>query len=65
MSNMSYCRFENTSSDLQDCLDAMEEPDFDTSEFSTYEQDAYDSMFEQCQEFIKRYTEIEEETIDN
>ena len=25
MSNMSYCRFENTASDLQDCLDAVEE----------------------------------------
>mgnify|MGYP003128438034 FL=1 len=25
MSNMSYCRFENTSRDLQDCLDALEE----------------------------------------
>lgn len=24
MSNMSYCRFENTLSDLQDCFDAME-----------------------------------------
>lgn len=25
MSNMSYCRFENTSRDLRDCLDAIEE----------------------------------------
>ena len=25
MSNMSYCRFQNTAQDLQDCLDAMEE----------------------------------------
>ena len=25
MSNMSYCRFENTARDLQDCLDAVEE----------------------------------------
>jgi hypothetical protein len=24
MSNMSYCRFENTSRDLQDCIDAVE-----------------------------------------
>ena len=23
--NMSYCRFENTSNDLRDCVDAMEE----------------------------------------
>ena len=24
MSNMSYCRFENTSRDLMDCVDALE-----------------------------------------
>jgi len=25
MSNMSYCRFENTSRDLDDCIDALED----------------------------------------
>ena len=25
MANMSYCRFENTSSDLEDCLEALRE----------------------------------------
>lgn len=25
MSNMSYCRFRNTATDLQDCVDALEE----------------------------------------
>lgn len=25
MSNMSYCRFQNTSGDLEECLDALEE----------------------------------------
>ena len=25
MSNMSYCRFENTNLDLQDCIDAVEQ----------------------------------------
>lgn len=25
MANMSYCRFENTSHDLRDCVDAMQE----------------------------------------
>lgn len=25
MSNMSYCRFENTVSDMRDCLDAIQE----------------------------------------
>lgn len=27
MSNMSYCRFQNTVNDLQDCADAIEETD--------------------------------------
>jgi len=29
MSNMSYCRFENTSYDLQDCLDAIQNGETD------------------------------------
>jgi hypothetical protein len=32
MGNMNYCRFENTSHDLQDCLDHMDESDLGESE---------------------------------
>lgn len=32
MSNMSYCRFENTSKDLQDCLDNWNKPTSDSEE---------------------------------
>ena len=32
---MSYCRFENTTRDMQDCLDAIE--DGDTKDLSRYE----------------------------
>lgn len=32
MSNMSYCRFENTLGDLRDCRDAMDETDLSESE---------------------------------
>ena len=35
MPNMSYCRFENTTRDMQDCLDAIE--DGDTRDLSRYE----------------------------
>ena len=35
MPNTSYCRFENTTRDMQDCLDAIE--DGDTKELSRYE----------------------------
>tara|TARA_R110001606_G_scaffold146510_2_gene286477 strand:+ start:112 stop:309 length:198 start_codon:yes stop_codon:yes gene_type:complete len=38
MANMSYCRFENTTKDMQDCLYAIEEGD--TRELSRYEASA-------------------------
>lgn len=30
MANMSYCRFENTYRDMQDCVDALEEEGFES-----------------------------------
>ena len=38
MANMSYCRFENTTKDMQDCLYAIEEGD--TRDLSRYEASA-------------------------
>ena len=38
MSNMSYCRFENTVNDMDDCFDNL---DVDTEEMSRYEKAAY------------------------
>ena len=35
MANMSYCRFENTANDLQDCIYAIE--DGDVSALSSFE----------------------------
>jgi len=32
MANMGYCRFENTSGDLEDCFDHMDEKDLSESE---------------------------------
>lgn len=37
MSNMSYCRFENTLSDLEDCLDHIED-DLGSEEFQAREE---------------------------
>ncbi len=40
MGNMSYCRFENTSNDLMDCMEALEELDVEqVSEMSSYERE--------------------------
>lgn len=54
MSNMSYCRFENTSNDLFDCVSAMEEAyDMDELDLNQYEQAAFQRMRELCQQFLQ------------
>lgn len=61
MGNMSYCRFQNTSHDLQDCIDALENYENDSEEgyknLSKAEKDAADSMREQCETYIRLYDE--------
>jgi hypothetical protein len=64
MSNMSYCRFQNTSGDLRDCIDAIDDivGDIDTygdSEnlLSPEEESAADNMEELC----RRYLALREE----
>ena len=54
MSNMSYCRFENTNRDFADCLQAareMGEQGFE--ELSEYEQEAYLSLLEAAKTFLQ------------
>ena len=69
MSNMSYCRFENTTNALRDCLDAMEE-EFENkgtepAEFlkalSETEQQATHHMYKLCRRFVELYDEAQEE----
>ena len=57
MANMSYCRFENTSKDLRDCIDAVETMlnnsglnEYDES-LSTSEKVYFEEMIEQCDLF--------------
>ena len=38
MANMSYCRYENTAKDLQDCVNALWEADVDEPLSSSYEE---------------------------
>lgn len=45
MSNMSYCRFQNTLSDLRDCADALEEDD---EPLSSEEARAAIKLIEEC-----------------
>ena len=56
MSNMSYCRFENTLNDMVDCLRALEEEGMDTLE-SRSELEAAEDLMLTAKKFIKVYEE--------
>ena len=53
--NMSYCRFQNTLIDLHDCLQALEEIDFNISELSKDEAEAACRLIKICQEIGEQY----------
>lgn len=59
MANMSYCRFENTIKDLQDCVYAMEEAetmaDLDMNE---YEERAFLAMWNVARNFLAEHERL-------
>lgn len=61
MANMSYCRFENTYSDLQDCYDSLSNKSFD--ELSESERKYAIKLVRMCSDisddFIDEVEEIE------
>ena len=59
MSNMSYCRFENTSRDLQDCIEAIQNHYEECTDLSRYELRALSGILEQAEEIIDLSEEIE------
>ena len=60
MANMSYCRFENTLRDLQDCYANMDNDDLSKSEFYMRRR-----MVELCINIVERYDElVNEEFVD-
>ena len=59
MSNMSYCRFENTARDLQDCLDAIQNGEINDLG-SQYEVDALEELLDLCKEIVAYKDEIED-----
>ena len=54
---MSYCRFENTAKDMQDCIYAIEERD--VYDFSDYELRGFKEVYELAQEIVNMEPEIE------
>lgn len=59
MGNMSYCRFENTLRDLQDCYSAMR----DGLELSDSEQRSFIRMVNLCREITDMYEGCSEEDL--
>lgn len=55
MSNMSYCRFQNTLRDLIDCLDALCDIDGNLSELSKEEARAADNLILVCEEIAGNF----------
>jgi hypothetical protein len=58
MPNMSYCRFENTSQDLNDCLEALSNEEY--TDLSTCEETGLRDLIQLCKEIL----EYEDEIID-
>ena len=59
MSNMSYCRFQNTLSDLRDCYHALQ--DGAAEELSAEETRARDSLIELCRSVTEDFGDTIEE----
>jgi hypothetical protein len=57
MPNMSYCRFENTAKDMQDCVYAIEERD--VYDFGDYELRGFKQVLELAREIVNMEDDIE------
>ncbi len=65
MSNMSYCMFENTSNDLRQCVDAMEEAyDMAELDLSRTELSSMKYMRQLCERFLEAANRLEEDSED-
>ena len=59
MGNMSYCRFENTSGDLIDCREAIENGEMSV-EMSQHERDGLEILLDACEEIYHLKDDIED-----
>ena len=58
MPTMSYCRFENTASDLRDCEDELNEMNDPEAELSGSEYKAFVRLIKRCRRLADDYEEI-------
>ena len=57
MANMSYCRFENTARDMDDCIKAIENGD--VNELSSYEVLALERFLDLAEQILNYQPDIE------
>ena len=57
---MSYCRFENTVGDLQDCIEAIHDWEEECRDLNSYEMRALKDLLEQAREIV----ELEDDILD-
>ena len=57
MGNMSYCRFENTARDVEDCIRAIE--DGDVYDFSQWELNGFKKLIRLAEELLNMSGETE------
>ena len=60
MSNMSYCRFQNTLLDVRECLNVLREPD-ERKELSDVERRAAKTMLEEISDFFDEMDLVDED----
>ena len=58
MSNMSYCRHENTANDLEDCYERWD--DFDPEDSSSHEIRGRKKLLRLCKDIVSDYGDDEE-----
>ena len=58
MSNMTYCRFENTANDVEDCIEAIENEEI--NDLGVFEVQGLKRLLEQAKIILRYRNEIEE-----
>ena len=58
MGNMSYCRFKNTSMDLKDCLEAIENNEIE--DLVDYEYEGIQDILDCCEAILEYKARLEE-----
>jgi hypothetical protein len=66
MANMSYCRFENTAKDIADCMEALDEHNWDIEQMmgnasSEYERKGMKQFIKLCKEVAENFNDDDDE----